>query len=78
LTQAFNGTNAFLRRLHAQRFAGRAIDLRNKRGRWDREGVADHPREPFVVTVLQRLLAGLGQLEIRRHELDHATAFEIA
>ena len=34
--------------------------------------------EPFVVTVLQRRLARLDQLEVGRHEFEHVAALEIA
>jgi hypothetical protein len=52
---------AFLRRLLAHGLAGRAVDLTDERRNGNREGVADDARQPLVVLVLQRRLAGLDQ-----------------
>jgi hypothetical protein len=65
-------------RLLAHGLAGGAIDLRHKGRDRHREGVADDPRQPLVVLVLERRLAGLGQLEVGGHELGLAPARQIA
>jgi hypothetical protein len=67
-----------LRGLRAQRLRGRAIDLRHERRGGHRERVADHARQPLVLLILQQRLPRLGELELGRHELDHAAALEIA
>ena len=68
----------FLRRLLAHGLARRAVDLADERRNGDREGVADDARQPLVVLVLERRLAGLDQLEVGRHELGLAPARQIA
>ena len=67
-----------LRRLLAQRLAGRPVDLAHESRDRNREGVADEPRQPFVVLVLQRRLAGLDQLEVGGHELGLAPPSQVA
>ena len=69
---------AFLRGLLAQGLARRAVDLADERRNGGREGVADDARQPLVVLVLERRLAGLDQLEVGRHEFGLASARQIA
>jgi hypothetical protein len=65
----FQRNQPLLGRLLAQSLTGRAIDLAHEgRGR-NREGVADDARQPLVITVFQRRLAGLDQLEAEACEL---------
>jgi hypothetical protein len=62
----------------AQGHVGRAIDLAHERRNGHREGLADDARQPFVVLVLERRLAGLDQLEVGGHELGHPPACEVS
>ena len=54
-------TMPFLRRLLAQRLAGRAVDLAHESRDRNRKGVADDARQPLVILVLERRLAGFDQ-----------------
>jgi len=49
-----------------------------RRRRRERERVADHPRQPFVVLVFQWRLARFDQAEVGGHELGHAPARRIS
>jgi hypothetical protein len=55
--------NAFLRRLQAQGLARRAVDLADEGRGGHGERVADDAREPLVVHILERRLAGFDQLK---------------
>ena len=68
----------FLRRLLAQSLRSRAVDLADERRGGNREGIADDARQPLVVLVFQRRLAGLDQLEVGGHELGHPPSREVA
>jgi hypothetical protein len=52
--------------------------LRHESRNGHREGVADEARQPLVVLVLERRLAGFDQLELRRHELGLAPPSQVA
>ena len=77
----------FLRRLLAQGLAGGAVDLAHEGRNRHREGVADDARQPLVVLIFQRWLAGLDQRGAGASELaalgmigsrglsDHGTPF---
>ena len=78
LIHPFSGTSASCVACTLQRLAGAAVDLGDESGSGNREGVADQPRQPFVVLVLQRRLARFDELEVGRHELGLSPARRIA
>ena len=86
-THAFSGTSPSCVACWRKRLAGRPVDLAHEGRDRNREGVADDARQPFVVLVLERRLAGLDQRGAGASELaalgmigsrglsDHGTPF---
>jgi hypothetical protein len=73
LDPGLQGHEAFLRRLHAQRLARRAVDLGDEGRGGDREGVADDARQPLVVLIFQGRRARLDQVKVAIPPFERGT-----